>query len=319
MCGWDMIVQSRMSMMKSEPTYLSLHERGVLEERLEALEKRVSPCTLCPHRCAVDRSKSKEGRCKSGLLPIVSSLGPHFGEERPLVGRKGSGTIFFTNCNLGCIFCQNYDISHLGQGREVSYRDLALMMISLQENGCHNINCVTPTHMVYAIVRALVQAVPRGLRLPLVYNSGGYDSVETLRLLSGIFDIYMPDFKYWDGEVAGELSGARDYPEVARSALREMHDQVGDLKLDEQGVAYRGLLVRHLVLPQGLAGTEKVIDFLHGLSPDLYLNLMDQYRPAYRARECPTLRRRATLEEFDYTVAYARRVGMRRLDGYTTL
>jgi putative pyruvate formate lyase activating enzyme len=304
--------------MKNEPSYLSLYERSVLEQRLESLEHLASPCTLCPHRCGVDRRVSREGRCRSGLLPIVSSAGPHFGEERPLVGRRGSGTIFFTNCNLDCIFCQNFDISHLGQGSEVSYRDLADMMVSLQDSGCHNINFVTPTHMVYAIVRALIYAVPMGLRVPLVYNSGGYDSVDTLRLLQGIFDIYMPDFKYWDGEIARELSGAADYPEVARKGLREMHDQVGDLCTNEQGVACRGLLVRHLVLPQDLGGTERVIDFLHGLSRRTYLNLMDQYRPAYRANECQALRRRVTLQEFDRAVDYARRVGMERLDGFST-
>ncbi len=302
--------------MAGEPSYIALYERGVLEQRLAALDKLVSPCTLCPHRCGIPRSSSAGGSCRSGLLPIVSSLGPHFGEERPLVGRKGSGTIFFTNCNLSCIFCQNYDISHLGQGKEVSYRELALMMISLQEKGCHNVNFVTPSHMVYAIVRALIIAVPMGLHVPLVYNSGGYDSVETLRHLGGIFDIYMPDFKYWDKEAAHKLSGVRDYPQVARNALREMHDQVGDLRLDERGVAYRGLLVRHLVLPQDLAGTRGVVDFLRGLSADTYLNLMDQYRPAYRATECPALRRRVTLQEFDRAVEYAKDAGMRRLDGF---
>jgi putative pyruvate formate lyase activating enzyme len=234
------------------------------------------------------------------------------------VGRRGSGTIFFTNCNLACIFCQNYDISHLGRGTEISYRDLAGTMVSLQQRGCHNINFVTPTHMVYAIVKALIHAVPMGLRVPLVYNSGGYDSVDTLRLLDGIFDIYMPDFKYWDGEAARELSGAADYPEAARNALREMHDQVGDLLVDEERVAYRGLLVRHLVLPQDLGGTEKIIDFLHGLSPRTNLNLMDQYRPAYRAGECPALRRRVTMQEFDQALDHARRTGMERLDGFST-
>jgi putative pyruvate formate lyase activating enzyme len=309
--------RERRTFMRPEPSYLSLHSRGVLEQRLRSLEEMTAPCVLCPHRCGVDRRGSKDGRCKSGLLPIVSSLGPHFGEERPLVGGGGSGTLFFTNCNLSCIFCQNYDISHLGQGREVSCRELASMMVSLQERGCHNINFVTPTHMVYAIVKALIDAVPMGLRLPLVYNSGGYDSVETLRLLDGIFDIYMPDFKYWDDETALQLSGAGDYPEVARNALLEMHSQVGDLSLDERGIAERGLLVRHLVLPQNLAGTDRVIDFLHGLSPDTYLNLMDQYHPSYRARECPALRRRVTLQEFDEAVTYAKRAGMRRLDGVT--
>jgi putative pyruvate formate lyase activating enzyme len=301
--------------MRGEASYIALYESGVLEQRLAALKKMISPCTLCPHKCGVSRDSSTSGSCRSGMMPIVSSLGPHFGEERPLVGRGGSGTIFFTNCNLSCIFCQNYDISHLGQGSEVSYRELALMMMSLQEKGCHNINFVTPTHMVYAIVKALTIAVPMGLQVPLVYNSGGYDSAETLKHVNGIFDLYMPDFKYWDEDTAYKLSGVRGYPQVARIALREMYDQVGDLRLDVQGVAYRGLLVRHLVLPQDLAGTREVVDFLRSLSADTYLNLMDQYRPAYRARECPALRRHVTLQEFDVALEYAKNAGMRRLDG----
>ena len=301
--------------MGSSPSYIALFQSGELEQRCATLEQMVSPCGLCPHECGVERDSTSDGMCRSGILPMVSSAGPHFGEEAPLVGRGGSGTIFFTNCNLGCIFCQNYDISHLGQGKEVSFRELALTMLSLQERGCHNINFVTPTHMVYGIIKALVLAVPRGLHVPLVYNSGGYDSVETLKLLQDVFDIYMPDFKYWDEEISYNLSGVRDYPQVAREALREMHRQVGDLDLDEQGVARRGLLVRHLVLPQGLSGTKDIVEFLWSLSADTYLNLMDQYRPAYRAAECPPLRRRTTLQEYDEAIAYAKERGMIRLDG----
>jgi putative pyruvate formate lyase activating enzyme len=301
--------------MPVAPSYITLYESGELERISSALENLATPCTICPHSCGTKRDVSAEGRCRSGLLPVVSSAGPHFGEEAPLVGRGGSGTVFFTNCNLSCIFCQNYDISHLGHGREVSCRELALTMMSLQERGCHNINFVTPTHMVPAIVRALMMAVPMGLHVPLVYNSGGYDSVSTLKLVRGVFDIYMPDFKYWDEAVSLDLSGVEDYPNVARRAVQEMHDQVGDLVLDERGIARRGLLVRHLVLPQGLAGTKHIVDFLRALSPETYLNLMDQYRPAYRARECPPLRRRTTLQEFDDEVAYARDRGMGRLDG----
>jgi putative pyruvate formate lyase activating enzyme len=301
--------------MKHKPSYIGLYENGVLEGRLEAIEELIIRCRLCPHECGVDRRVSKSGNCKSGLLPIVSSSSPHFGEEAPLVGKRGSGTIFFTNCTLSCIFCQNYDISHLGCGREISCNDLALMMLSLQQRGCHNINFVTPTHMVYAIVKALILAVPLGLHLPLVYNSGGYDSVETLQLLNGIFDIYMPDFKYADASHGYELSGVKDYPNVARRAIREMHNQVGDLKIAEGGVAHTGLLVRHLVLPQNLAGTQKVIDFLCTISKFTYLNIMDQYHPVYRAAECPALKRRITVQEFDEAVIYAQRAGMSRLDG----
>jgi putative pyruvate formate lyase activating enzyme len=295
-----------------KPSYIELYEQGRLKEIAEELKQRTTHCSLCPHMCGVDRSKKEEGNCRSGCLPIVSSWSPHFGEEPPLVGRKGSGTIFFTNCNMSCIFCQNYDISHLGYGKEVTYTDLAGMMLSLQGQGCHNINFVTPTHMVYAIIEALLIAVPKGLRVPLVYNTGGYDSVETLKLLNGIFDIYMPDFKYADDETAYRLSGIKDYPAKAWSAITEMHHQVGDLEIGESGVAYKGLLVRHLVLPNELAGTRGVIDLLASLSKNTYLNIMDQYRPQYRAHEYPDLKRRATLQEFDEACSYARGAGMTR-------
>ncbi len=299
--------------MNSESFYLALFRSGTLERICNTLENRMRKCTLCPRACGVDRTKEKTGFCKSGVLPIVSSFNAHFGEEPPLVGHRGSGTIFFTNCNMACIFCQNYDISHLGSGEETTYEELALMMISLQNRGCHNINFVTPTHMVYAIVKALLAAIPAGLRLPLVYNTGGYDSVETLELLEGIFDIYMPDFKYWSPDAALKLSGVREYPETARNALREMHRQVGDLKIDDAGLAYRGLLVRHLVLPDDLAGTRGVIDFLCTLSRDTFVNIMDQYRPMHEAYEHPGLERRVTLQEIDEALRYARKSGLRRV------
>lgn len=302
--------------MNFTPSYIELYENGALEKRAEQIYEIIKRCTLCPHKCMVDRTLSKDGKCRSSELPIVSSFHAHFGEEAPLVGRGGSGTIFFTNCNLSCIFCQNYDISHLERGREVTCDKLASMMLELQKNGCHNINFVTPTHMVYSILKALLIAVPEGLNLPLVYNSGGYDSVDTISLLKGIFDIYMPDFKYMDSDVSGNLSGAGDYPTVAMAALREMHSQVGDLTIDERGVALRGLLVRHLVLPNNLAATDGVISFLAGLSKDTYVNIMDQYHPEYRARECPDIRRRVTLEEFDEAVNYALKQGLHHIDGY---
>ena len=302
--------------MNFQPSYLDLYEKGILEKRATTLFDIAQKCTLCAQNCQVDRNQSKKGKCKSGLLPIVSSYSPHFGEEPCLVGRGGSGTIFFTNCNLGCIFCQNYDISHMGQGREVSYRDLARMMLSLQDRGCHNINFVSPSHMVYAIVRALIHAVPLGLKLPLVYNTGGFDSVETIRLLDGIIDIYMPDMKYMNTEISQELSDAIDYPEIAMNAFKEMYDQVGDLESNEKGVAFRGLLVRHLVLPNNLAATDRVIEFLGNLSKDTYLNIMDQYRPEYRAREHFDLRRRITLQELDETIEHARRNGLTRVLQY---
>jgi putative pyruvate formate lyase activating enzyme len=302
--------------MVYSPPYIKLYEEGTLKKRAERLLNILQNCTLCPHRCGVDRTESKSGRCRSGVMPIISSFNAHFGEESPLVGRHGSGTIFFTNCNLSCIFCQNYDISHLGRGEEVSYRDLAFMMLKLQAGGCHNINLVTPTHMVSAILNALLIAIPEGLHIPLVYNSGGYDATDTLELLDGIIDIYMPDFKYMNPDNAEELSGVRDYPEVAMAALREMHSQVGDLQVDNNGIAYRGLLIRHLVLPNNMASTDRVISFIAQLSTNSYLNIMDQYRPEYRARECIDIRRRITLQEYDAAINQALQAGLNRIDGY---
>jgi putative pyruvate formate lyase activating enzyme len=246
---------------------------------------------------------------------MVSSYGPHFGEEAPLVGRHGSGTIFFTYCNLQCLFCQNYTISHLGEGAAVDREELARIMLSLQSSGCHNINLVSPTHVVPYILDALELAASRGLHLPLVYNSGGYDSVATLELLDGIIDIYMPDMKYSDEKTAQRFSGVKDYPEVNRAAVREMHRQVGDLQVDEQGVAQRGLLVRHLVLPGGLAGTEGVVSFLvQEVSTNTYLNIMAQYHPCHKAFDIPQLARPISREEFNEAISLARRQGLSRLD-----
>jgi putative pyruvate formate lyase activating enzyme len=245
----------------------------------------------------------------------VSSYGPHFGEEAPLVGGHGSGTIFFTNCNLRCQFCQNYSISQLGEGEKVNREELADMMLSLQAKGCHNINLVSPTHVVPQILEALEIAVESGLRLPLVYNSGGYDSVETLRILDGIVDIYMPDMKYDDEETAKELSGIESYPSTNKAAIKEMHRQVGDLKINEQGVAERGLLVRHLVLPNGLAGTKGIVNFLsREISPNTYVNIMAQYYPCYRAFQIESLVRRISPVELHEALSLAREAGLSRLD-----
>jgi putative pyruvate formate lyase activating enzyme len=249
---------------------------------------------------------------------MVASYGPHFGEERPLVGVYGSGTIFLSFCNLRCVFCQNYDISHLGEGREVSVGELGEMMLSLRRQRCHNINFVTPTHQVAQILSALPCAIEGGLSVPLVYNCGGYEEPATLRLLDGIFDIYMPDFKYGDSETALRFSGAPHYVDTAKEALKEMHRQVGDLVVDERGIAVRGLLVRHLVLPGGLAGTRRVMEFIaREISPDTYVNIMDQYRPCYKAYAYPPLNRRITVSEFEEAVAIAREEGIRRLNGIT--
>jgi putative pyruvate formate lyase activating enzyme len=263
----------------------------------------------------VDRTAKEKGYCRTGILPVVSSYSPHFGEEDPLVGFKGSGTIFFTHCNLLCLFCQNYEISHLGEGREVAADRLAKMMLDLQEMGCHNINFVSPTHVVAQILEALPLAIAAGLRVPLVYNTGGYDAVETLKLLDGIFDIYMPDLKFMDGEVAEKFCRAKEYPEKAKAAIREMHRQVGDLTLDPRGIAERGLLVRHLVLPGGLAGTKQVMRFLaREVSPNTYVNIMAQFRPCGEAVEHPPLNRRITSAEYEEALRMAHEEGIRRLD-----
>jgi len=296
-------------------SYIDSFNTGRLEKAAQELYDRLSGCTLCPHQCRVNRIQGEQGKCGTGVLPAVSSYNAHFGEEAPLVGRNGSGTIFFTHCNLACIFCQNYDISQIGRGQEMPPEELARIMLHLQKKGCHNINFVTPTHVNYAIVRALIMAVPRGLTIPLVYNSGGYDAVDILKILDGVYDIYMPDFKYMDPDSAGRLSGAADYPSRAAAAIQEMHRQVGDLALDRSGVAIRGLLVRHLVLPNNLAATDRVINFIAGLSRNTYINIMDQYRPEFRAYECLDLKRRITLDEYDAAVQHARIRGLTRIDG----
>jgi putative pyruvate formate lyase activating enzyme len=297
------------------PSYLDLHERGILVERAAEAGERMKSCRLCPRECKVNRQKDERGFCRTGRDSVVSSYSPHFGEEDPLVGTGGSGTIFFTHCNLRCLFCQNYEISHLGEGRELSPDRLAGAMLLLQEQGCHNINFVSPSHVVAQILAALVLAVEKGLKVPLVYNTGGYDSLETLRLLEGVFDLYMPDLKFLDGEISYRYCQAGDYPEKAREAIREMHRQVGDLVLDHRFVAQRGLLVRHLVLPGGLAGTRKAMRFLaREVSPHTYVNVMAQYRPCGEAADHSPLNRRITAKEYEEALDIAREEGIHRLD-----
>jgi putative pyruvate formate lyase activating enzyme len=296
--------------------YLIAQEKGLLADLVSRAETRLRQCSLCPRRCGVDRTAGENGFCRSGALPEISSYGPHFGEERPLVGRYGSGTIFMTHCNLGCIFCQNYEISRLGEGYPVSLEQFADIMVRLQQAGCHNINLVSPSHFAAQILQALPLAVEKGLTVPLVYNTGGYDAIETLQLLDGVFDIYMPDFKYTRGDIAERYSQAADYPEVVRAALKEMHRQVGDLELDEEGIALRGLLVRHLVLPDGMAGTREAMRFLTTeISKNTYVNIMDQYRPCGNLipPDSP-LGRRITRQEFQEAVRLAREEGLRRID-----
>ncbi len=272
-------------------------------------------CRLCPRACGVNRLAGESGQCQVTSQVIVSSYGPHLGEEAPLVGRNGSGTIFFSYCNLHCVFCQNYTISQLGEGSAVSPETLAGMMLSLQARGCHNINLVSPSHVVPYILEALDIAAAKGLSLPLVYNTGGYDTIETLKLLDGVVDIYMPDMKYSDAKTAERLSGIKNYPKINQAAVREMHRQVGDLKVDEDGIAQRGLLVRHLVLPDGLAGTEGVVKFLSDeISTNTYLNIMSQYRPCHKAFDIPTLNRPLKDQEFDEAIKLAHQQGLYRLD-----
>jgi len=289
-------------------------DKGKLaKQRDDQAKELLTECRLCPRKCEVNRLKGERGFCGGGRLACISSVGPHFGEEPVLVGRHGSGTIFFAGCNLKCLFCQNYQISHLNQGDEVSGGKLAEEMLYLQYIGCHNINLVTPTHFVPQIIEALGIAYSKGLELPIVYNCGGYESLEALKLLDGLVDIYMPDLKYTDPQVGEKLSQALDYYQVAKVAIKEMFCQAGDLELDGRGIAQRGLLLRHLVLPHGLAGTEEAMRFVsQEVSVDTYINIMDQYRPCYKATETPRLNRRITNEEYHKALEIARSFGLHR-------
>lgn len=298
-----------------QPSYIKIFENGLLKEKTEKTYKILKSCVLCPRSCKVNRFLDERGICKTGIQAEVSSFDPHFGEESPLVGTNGSGTIFFTHCNLLCNFCQNFDISHQGFGKEVDDKQLAHMMLTLQESGCHNINFVTPSHMVPQILSALNIAVPEGLNVPLVYNSGGYDSVETLKILEDVFDIYMPDFKFWDPKISELTCNAPDYPKIARQALTEMHRQVGDLIIDENGIAQRGLIIRHLVLPENLAGTRDIMKFIaNKISKNSYVNIMAQYRPCGNASQVRDLNRHLDRNEFKEALRIAQEEGINRLD-----
>ena len=303
------------------PGYLQLHATGALEERADRAYRLLQACTVCPRRCGVNRLDDERGFCRTGLLPVIASHGPHFGEERPLVGRRGSGTIFVARCNMACCFCQNFSISRLGQGREATPAELAGIMLKLQEAGCHNINIVTPSHIVPQLIRGISIAAGKGLSIPVVYNSGGYDSMETLRLLDGVVDIYMPDAKYGSNRVASLLSDAPDYVDVMQAAIREMHRQVGDLVIRD-GIAVRGLLVRHLVLPQNLAASDRILPWLaETVSRDTYVNIMDQYHwpgPQGLPESCRNdpivdgLLRPVTPREFGDAIRWARAAGLHR-------
>lgn len=301
--------------MKARPSYLQSVEDGSLREKVETARKRLGCCNLCPRACSVNRLEKETGFCRTGSRAWVSSFTAHFGEEGPLVGVGGSGTIFVTHCNLDCVFCQNYDISHLGAGGPVADAELADMMLALQRSGCHNINFVSPSHVVPQILSALEIAAREGLCLPLVYNSGGYDSAETLKLLDGIVDIYMPDIKFWDSTAAGRFCGAPDYPDVARDALREMHRQVDDLTVDSRGIARRGLIIRHLIMPNRSEETRAILNFIADeISRDSYVNLMPQYRPCGRAKEFNELAAGISMKDIEAAVEAAQKAGLRRTD-----
>ena len=297
------------------PAYLKLGE-AELDRRARLLRDIYGACRLCPRACGVNRLRGEKGVCRGSSRAKISSAHAHFGEERPLVGRGGSGTVFFSDCNLRCVYCQNWEINHRGEGSNIGDEALGRVMTGLQDTGCHNINVVTPTHYLPNIVAAIGHAARRGLRLPIVYNCGGYEPVEIVRMLDGIVDIYLPDFKYMDGAAAAKYSaGAADYPEVAAAAVAEMHRQVGELVVDESGVALRGLIIRHLVLPENIAGTDRFVRFVaKKLSPSTYVNIMAQYRPEHEAKRYPPLSRRITGAEYRQAIEWARQAGLTMSD-----
>ena len=302
---------------KPYPAYLELWQSGGLARRVELGLTKLADCVLCPRNCRINRLEDKKKVCRTGRYATVSSHFAHFGEERCLRGKYGSGTIFFSWCNLRCVFCQNYEISWAGVGRSTKPEELAGMMLQLQEQGCHNINLVTPEHVVPQLLEALLLAVEHGLRLPLVYNTSAYDSLDSLRLMDGIVDIYMPDFKFWDPESARRYAKAPDYPETARSAIKEMHRQVGPLVVDEQGIALRGVLLRHLIMPGGVAGTEDIMNWIgRELGPKTYVNLMAQYHAAGRVgdAEYPEINRCVSPSELEQAIEAFHSAGLTRLD-----
>ncbi len=299
-----------------QASYITAWESGVLQRRAKSARERMEKCDLCPRMCLVNRLGGETGFCRTGVRAVVSSVSSHFGEEPPLVGDGGSGTVFIAHCNLDCVFCQNYEISHLGIGEPVSDIELADMMLSLQGAGCHNVNVVSPSHIVPQLLSAVAIAVEGGLHIPLVFNTGGYDSVGTLKLLDGIVDLYLPDVKFWDSEASKAFCGASDYPEVARHALLEMFRQVGDLITDERGIAQKGMIIRHLIMPNRADETRAIMAFIaNELSVNSYVNLMPQYRPWGRAREFSQLSSGLTVTDIEQAVSAAKTAGLKRIDG----
>jgi putative pyruvate formate lyase activating enzyme len=300
-----------------EPAYTKLHKSGELRKRAEMLLESLKNCNLCPRECGVDRVSGELGVCRAPFDVYISSAHPHFGEEPPLVGTNGSGTIFFTHCSLRCVFCINYEISHLGEGYKVSYEKLADAMLRLQKvMGCHNINLVTPTHYMPQILMALDIAASKGLSVPVVYNTSGWEKVEMLKYLDGVVDIYMPDFKYYDSEMSSKYSaGAGSYPEITKKAILEMHRQVGVLKVSPRGIAQRGLIIRHLVMPNNVSGSKDVMRWIsQNLPEDTYINIMSQYMPVYKAKEYPEIGRRITYNEYYEVVDEVKRLGFTNLE-----
>ncbi len=298
------------------PAYVKMEQEGELIQRVEQAYSIFEQCELCPRQCGVNRLKGEIGFCRAPVKPVIFSAQPHFGEEISLVGRYGSGTIFFSNCNLRCVFCQNWPIAHEGRGKEVGDEDLADFMLKIQEIGCHNINLVTPTHVMPNILNATRIALKKGLRLPLVYNTSGYESLEIVKILDGIVDIYLPDMKYMEGHQAAKYStGASDYPEVTKKAILEMNRQVGEHLIDGRGIALRGLMIRHLVMPNRVAGTEQFVRWVaEALPKSTYVNIMPQYRVEYKAYEYPEISRGITVQEFLEAMDWAEEYGLSNLD-----
>ncbi len=297
--------------MNLTPSYIRLYEEGKLRDRVEKAYSFLEECSVCPHNCGINRLNDEKGFCKTGLNVRISSFFPHLGEEFPIRGFSGSGTIFISYCNMRCVYCQNYEISHLGEGREYTPEEIAGIMLYLQEEGCHNINWVTPSHVVPQLLKALYIAVKKGLKIPIVYNTSSYDSLKTIKLLEGIVDIYLPDIKYLTNQHGKKYSKVKNYSDTAKKVIRLMHKQVGDLKTDKRGIAYKGVLVRHLVLPNGISTTKKVLDFLRSLSSDMHVNIMAQYHPYYKAFEYPELSRRITEKEYREAVEYASQISLK--------
>ncbi len=292
----------------------SLRQLKEFDKKIYEAYKILEECSLCPNNCRVNRTENQRGVCKTGINPVISSYNPHYGEEPPISGIYGSGTIFFTHCTMKCIFCQNYPISQLGNGTEISIEKLADIMLYLQQKKCHNINLVTPTHIVPQFLKALRIAISKGFKLPIVYNTSGYESVETLKLLEGIIDIYLPDIKYSDDEYAFKYSGIKNYVSINRAAIKEMFRQVGNLKTDKDGIAYKGMIIRHLVLPNNISGTKEMFNFLkEEVSTSVTISLMSQYFPAYKAVNDKKLRNRITKEEYQELIDYALKLGFENI------